>query len=46
MKKYTFGVWIDIDAQDENMALSLFDSVIKKNTIISDSYCFDWKEIE
>ena len=24
MKKYTFGVWLDIDAEDEDMALSLF----------------------
>ena len=45
MKKYTFGVWLDIDAEDEEMALSLFDDVIK-NTFVKDSYCFEWKEIE
>ena len=44
MKKYTFGVWLDIDAEDENQALSLFDSVVK-NTFVSDSYCFEWKEV-
>ena len=44
MKKYTFGVWLDIDASDEDEALTLFDSVIK-NTFVSDSYCFEWKEI-
>ena len=25
MKKYTFGVWLDIDAEDEDQALSLFN---------------------
>jgi len=44
MKKYTFGVWLDIDAEDEEMALSLFDSVVK-NAFVSDSYCFEWKEV-
>ena len=29
MKKYTFGVWLDIDAEDEDMALSMFDDVTK-----------------
>ena len=46
MKKYTFGVWLDINAEDEDMALSIFDSVVKKNNLISDSYCFEWKEVE
>ena len=45
MKKYTFGVWLDIDAEDEEMALSLFDEVVKKNLFVSDSYCFEWKEV-
>jgi len=45
MKKYTFGVWLDIDAEDEDMALSLFDEVVKKNPFVSDSYCFEWKEV-
>ena len=44
MKRYTFGVWLDIDAEDEEMALSLFDSVVK-NAFVSDSYCFEWKEV-
>ena len=26
-KKYTFGVWLDIDAEDEEQALRLFDNV-------------------
>lgn len=45
MKKYTFGVWLDIEAEDEDMAVSLFDSIVKNN-LVSDSYCFDWKEVE
>jgi hypothetical protein len=45
MNKYTFGVWLDIDAEDEDMALSLFDSVIN-NTFVKDSYCFEWKEVD
>jgi hypothetical protein len=44
MNKYTFGVWLDIDAEDEDMALSLFDSVVK-NAFVSESYCFEWKEV-
>ena len=44
MNKYTFGVWLDIDADDEDEALRLFDSVIK-NSFVKDSYCFEWKEI-
>jgi len=44
MNKYTFGVWLDIDAEDEDQALSLFDDVIKNNWV-SDSYCFEWKEV-
>jgi hypothetical protein len=45
MKKYTFGVWLDIEAEDEDMALSMFDDVTK-NLWVKDSYCFDWKEVE
>jgi hypothetical protein len=44
MNKYTFGVWLDIDAEDESQALSLFDSVVK-SPFVSDSYCFEWKEV-
>ena len=44
-KKYTFGVWLDIDAEDEEQALRLFDNVIK-NSFVKDSYCFEWKEVE
>ena len=44
-KKYTFGVWLDIDAEDEEQAVALFDSVVKNN-FVTDSYCFEWKEIE
>ncbi len=44
MKKYTFGVWLDIDAEDEEMALSLFDSVVN-HAFVSDSYCFECKEV-
>lgn len=46
MNKYTFGVWLDIDAEDESQALSIFNAVVKENNLISDSYCFDWKEVE
>lgn len=46
MKKYTFGVWLDIEAEDESMALSLFNSVVKENNLISDSYCFEWNEVK
>lgn len=46
MNKYTFGVWLDIDAENEDEAIYLFDSVIKNNNIISDSYCFEWNEVE
>ena len=45
MKKYTFGVWLDIDADNEDDAVRMFDAVVK-NTFVSDSYCFEWKEIE
>jgi len=45
MKKYTFGVWLDIDAENDDDALHFFDSVIKNN-LVSDSYCFEWKEVE
>ena len=45
MKKYTFGVWLDIEAEDEDMALSMFDNVTK-NYWVKDSYCFEWKEVE
>ena len=45
-KKYTFGVWIDIDAENDNEAIYLFDSIVKHNALVSDSYCFEWKEIE
>jgi hypothetical protein len=44
-KKYTFGVWLDINAEDEDQAISLFDSVVK-NSFVKDSYCFEWKEVE
>jgi hypothetical protein len=44
MKKYTFGVWLDIDAEDEDQALSLFNDVTNHNWV-SDSYCFEWKEV-
>ena len=45
MKKYTFGVWLDIEAEDEEQAISLFDSVVK-NSFVKDSYCFEWGENE
>jgi hypothetical protein len=44
-KTYRFGVWLDIDAEDDDMALSLFDSIVK-NTFVKDSYCFNWEEVE
>lgn len=44
MNKYTFGVWLDIDAEDEDQALSLFNDVTKHHWV-SDSYCFEWKEV-
>lgn len=46
MKKYTFGVWLDIDAENENEAIYFFDSIVKNNALVSDSYCFEWKEVE
>lgn len=45
MKKYTFGVWIDVDAENEDDAISMFDSIMK-NSFVSNKYCFEWKEIE
>ena len=45
LTKYTFGVWLDIDAEDEEQAVALFDSVVKNN-FVTDSYCFEWKEID
>ena len=45
MKKYTFGVWIDIDAENEEDAILAFDSVLE-HSFVKDRYCFEWKEIE
>jgi hypothetical protein len=45
MKKYTFGVWLDIDAENDEDAVLFFDEVMK-HSFISDSYCFEYKEIE
>lgn len=45
MATYTFGTWIDIEADDEDQALSLY-SLITKNTFVKNSYCFEWKEVE
>ena len=44
-KKYTFGVWLDFEAEDEDLALMLFDEVTK-HSFVKDSYCFEWKEVE
>jgi hypothetical protein len=44
MKKYTFGVWIDIEAENEDDAVLAFDSVLE-NSLVKDRYCFEIKEV-
>lgn len=44
MSRYTFGVWIDIDADNEEDAISAFDSVMD-NPFIKNRYCYEIKEI-
>ena len=42
MKNYTFGVWIDIQAENDDDALSQYDFLTKN----LDTYCFEWKEVK
>ena len=45
MNKYTFGVWIDVDAENEEDAILAFDEIMK-HSFVKDKYCFEWKEIK
>ena len=42
MKNYTFGVWIDIQAENDDEALSQYDFITRN----LNTYCFEWKEVE
>jgi hypothetical protein len=43
MKTYTFGTWLDIEAENEEDAISFFDEVMK-HSFVSRSHCFEWEE--
>lgn len=45
MPKYTFGVWIDIESDEEDGAILAFDEIMR-HPFVKDKYCFDWKEIK
>ena len=44
-KVYTFDAFIEIEAQNEDEAISLFRN-IRKMLGVTDLHCYDWKEIE